>query len=215
MDNQKDIVVVGAGGQGREVMWQLNELNKETGNYNILGFIDADPALKEKVINGFPVIGNEEWLLSRKNDTCVIICIANPKTRKKIYQKLKINPSLSFPNFFAKNVTCSEFVTFGQGGVFCPADILTVNIKVGDFVIINSACTIGHDTVIEDFVTIYPGAVISGNVRIGAECEIGTGAKIIQGKTIGANTVIGAGAVVTKDLPPDCTAVGVPAKVKL
>ncbi|MCL2717327.1 MAG: acetyltransferase [Lachnospiraceae bacterium] len=209
---QKDLVIIGAGGLGREVMWQLNEVNQTTNTYNILGFIDADPALKGKNVNGFPVIDNEQWLLDRKHDTCVIICVANPEIRKKIYQTLKINPLISFPNFFAKSVKYSEFVTFGQGCIFCLEDILTVNIKVGDFVILNSACTVGHDVEIDDYVTLYPGAIVSGNVRIGAGCEIGAGVKIIQGKSIGANTIIGAGAVVTRDIPPDCTAVGVPAK---
>jgi serine acetyltransferase len=42
---------------------------------------------------------------------------------------------------------------------------------------------------------------------------IGMGANIIQCLTIGARSVIGAGAVVLTDIPPDCTAVGVPAKI--
>ena len=211
---QKDIVIIGAGGQGREVMWQLNETNKSTGMYNILGFIDADPALANKVINGYPVIGDEQWLLNREQEICVVICIANPKIRKRIYQTLKTNPLISYPNIIANDVKYSEFVTFGQGCIICMSSILTVNIKLGDFVIINSACTIGHDVVIDDFVTLYPGAIMSGNVKLEEGCEIGTGVKIIQGKTIGANTIIGAGAVVVDDIPSDCTAVGVPAKCR-
>ena len=73
-------------------------------------------------------------------------------------------------------------------------------------------CTIGHDAVLEPFVTVYPSANISGMTRIGYGAELGTGMQIIQGKQIGANSIIGAGAVVVKDIPANCTAVGSPAK---
>jgi serine acetyltransferase len=53
---------------------------------------------------------------------------------------------------------------------------------------------------------------ISGEV-IAGECVYGgTGAKIINQVEIGEGTIIGAGAVVAKSLPPNCTAVGIPAK---
>ena len=73
-------------------------------------------------------------------------------------------------------------------------------------------CTVGHDAVLESFVTVYPGVNISGCTVIEKGVELGTGSKIIQGKRIGTNTILGSGAVVVRDLPPGCTAVGVPAK---
>ena len=100
----------------------------------------------------------------------------------------------------------------GQGNIICAGSILTVDISISDFCIINLDCTLGHDIKMDSFVTIYPGGNISGCVYIGECSEIGTGAKIIQGKKIGANTVVGAGAVVTKDIPDNCTAVGCPCK---
>jgi len=74
-------------------------------------------------------------------------------------------------------------------------------------------CTVGHDAIIEDFVTLYPGVHVSGNVYLEEGAEIGTGTAIIQGVRVGAWTTVGAGAVVVKDLPPGVVAVGVPAKV--
>ncbi len=78
--------------------------------------------------------------------------------------------------------------------------------------IINLDCTLGHDDVIEDFVTIYPSVNVSGNVIVGECCELGTGMQIIQGKTMVPKTIIGAGAVVTKDCTECGTYVGSPAK---
>ena len=89
---------------------------------------------------------------------------------------------------------------------------MTVNIKIGNHAIVNLDCTIGHDTEIEDFVTIYPSVNVSGNCRIGQCTELGTGMQIIQGKRIGENCIVGAGSVVIKDLLESGTYVGCPAK---
>jgi acetyltransferase-like isoleucine patch superfamily enzyme len=50
-------------------------------------------------------------------------------------------------------------------------------------------------------------------VRIGDDCWIGAGATIVDGVTIGAGCVVAAGAVVTRDLPPQVAAAGVPARM--
>jgi serine acetyltransferase len=96
--------------------------------------------------------------------------------------------------------------------MICPGAQITVNIKFGLCVIVNLNATIGHDCVIGDFVTISPGANISGNVTLGKRCYIGTGAAIIEGVTICDDVVIGAGCVVVKDISEPGTYVGCPAK---
>ena len=84
--------------------------------------------------------------------------------------------------------------------------------KQGSFNHINLLNTIGHDCILDDFITIYPGCNISGNVRISSHSEIGTGTKIIQGMNITSETIIGAGSVVVKDIGLSGTYVGVPVK---
>ena len=106
----------------------------------------------------------------------------------------------------------SDRVQIGVGCIVCAGSILTVDITIGNHVIINLDCTLGHDVIIGDYVTVYPSVNISGNVEIGGEAELGTGTQIIQGKQIGKQSIIGAGAVVVKDIPEKCTAVGSPAK---
>ena len=208
----KDLVIYGAGGLGREVLWQLNEVNNSNEcQYNIMGFVDDSPELKGKLVNGFPVVGDSQWLTGYSQEICAVICTGNSKTRKNIYDRIKKNPLISFPTIIAKDVQYSPFVKFGQGCIVCLSSILTVNITIGEFVIVSPDCTIAHDSVLDDFVTLYPSVNVSGNVYIGMFTEIGTGTNIIQGKNIGANSFLGAGSVVAKDIPPYCTAVGVPA----
>ncbi len=206
----KDLVVYGAGGMGRELMWQLNDPASE--KYNILGFVDDDPQKQGRVINGYPVVGDTRWLLERSREICVAVAVGSPAVRKSIVEKLRQNKNITFPNIIAPDAKISEYVEFGEGCIICYSNVITVNIKIGDFFLSNRCCTVGHDCVIDDFVTLNPMVSVSGSVRIGECVDIGTGAHIIQGKSIGADTVIGAGAVVVRDIPGGCTAVGVPAK---
>ena len=112
----------------------------------------------------------------------------------------------------AEEATLYELVTIGEGTIICAHTIITVNISIGEHVIINLDCTIGHDAIIEDYVTLYPSVNVSGFTHIGHAAELGVGMQIIQRKSIGDYSIVGAGAVVVKDIPAKCTAVGIPAK---
>ncbi len=209
----KDIVILGAGGLGREVLFEIRELNKRGADYNILGFADDAPEASGKVIHGVPVLGGSGWLAEYDKPLCVAIAVGNARVRRMLYERICSNVNLSFPTIIAHDALCSEYVSFGEGCIVCFSTVFTVDIEVGRFVLVNNDCTVGHDTVLDDFVTLYPSVNVSGNVNIKEGCEIGAGSCIIQGKTVGKNTIVGAGAVVIDDLPADCTAVGVPARV--
>ncbi|WP_084647520.1 acetyltransferase [Clostridium estertheticum] len=209
---KKDIVIFGAGGFGREVMWLLEENNSDIETWNILGFVDDTPNFKGKVVNGFPIVGNTDWLIEYGKELSVVCCIGNSKDRQSVIKKLQNNKNLKFPNIISKDARVSRLVSFGQGCIICGGSTLTVNIRLGDFLIVNLNCTVGHDAVLNKFVTLNPSVNVSGYVQIGNCSEIGTGSQIIQHTQIGCNTIVGAGAVVVKDLPSNCTAVGGPAK---
>ena len=89
---------------------------------------------------------------------------------------------------------------------------MTTNIHLGMGSQINLVCTIGHDSIIGDFVTMSPGATISGNVTIGSFATIGSNASVIPGVTLGEGCTVGAGAAVIRDVEPGTTVVGVPAR---
>lgn len=102
-------------------------------------------------------------------------------------------------------------VKVGEDSIICAHTIITVDVTIGEHTILNLDCTVGHDAVLHDFVTLYPSVNVSGITELGECVEMGTGSQIIQGKKIGEDTIIGAGSVVVKDIPANCTAVGVPA----
>ena len=207
----KDIVIIGAGGFGREVKTIIDTLNKNHKVYNFLGYYD-DGIEKGKIINGFPVLGTLEELNRLKTNLSVVLGIGDPIVKSKIVASLS-NNLLNFPTLIHPSVLISDDeVTIGHGCVICAGTIITCNIKIGNFVTLNLMCTVGHDTTINDFSAFMPSVNISGEVLIDEKVYVGTGAKIINQLTIGKNTIVGAGAVVSRSLPENCTAVGIPAK---
>lgn len=104
------------------------------------------------------------------------------------------------------------------GNIICAGTRMTNNIQIGNFGVYYLNCTVAHDCIIGDFVTIASGANISGNVKILMGSYIGTNACILQGKSltekmiIGKNAIVGAGSVVTKNVPDNTIVKGIPAK---
>jgi sugar O-acyltransferase (sialic acid O-acetyltransferase NeuD family) len=208
----KDLVIFGASGFGREVAWLVERINNISPEWNLLGFMDDDDSIQGTYINGYKVLGKTEDV-KRYTDSYFVCAIGSSKVRESIINNLKqINPNIKFGILIDPSVEISNTVIVGEGSILCAHTIATVNITIGKHVIINLDCTIGHDAIINDFATIYPSVNISGTTCIGYCSELGTGTQIIQGKKIGDYSIVGAGAVIIKDMPDNCTIVGVPAK---
>lgn len=209
----RDIMIVGAGGLGREVVWLIRRINeKNDTKWNILGFVD-DGVEAGTQVQGFTVLGDTDYLQSYEKNVHVVCAIAKSTIKRKVIEKLQTNTNISFPNLIDPSVICADSAIFGIGSIVCANSVVSVNVQINDFVLIDWNCTVGHEAILESYTTLYPGVRVSGDTVIGKETEIGTGSCIIQGKTIGQNAVIGAGAVVVRDIPENCTAVGNPAKV--
>lgn len=206
----KDLYIIGAGGFGREVAWLIERINSIKPTWNLKGFIDDNETLWDSIEGEYPVLGGCEYL-SALEDVYAVCAVGSAIVRKKIIKKLK-GSNVKFATLVDPSVLLSNRVKIGEGSIVCAGTIITVDVNIGDHVIVNLDCTIGHDAVIDDFVTIYPSVNVSGNVLIGECSELGTGTQIIQGKKVISNTIIGAGAIVVKDCLESGTYVGSPAK---
>ena len=201
-------LVIGASGFGREVAWLINEI----GEHKVAGFIDNNKSLIGTVINDISVVGDIESISKAQEKINVVIAIGNPKVRFDIYNSLKDNKNICFPNIISKDCLIGNDFEIGMGNIICSGNIITTNISIKDFNHINLSSTVGHDVKMSSFNTIYPGVNISGNVTVSQFCEFGTGSKVIQGVSISDSVVIGAGGVVVRDLIESGTYVGAPAK---
>lgn len=208
----KDIVIIGAGALGKEVAQLIKDINEEKPEWNFLGFIDETPEKQGTIINNNPVLGGFEWFDSNCPDTLWAVCaVADTRARYGLIQKAKAY-NVNFANLIHPSVAKSEFLEIGAGNIICWNTFLSVNISLGNHIVINPGCGIGHDTIIRDYTTLFWDVTLAGNVIINEGCEIGSKAFVIQNKSVGRWSMLGAGAVAIRDIPEGCTAVGVPAK---
>lgn len=208
-----DLAIYGAGGLGREVAVMVRQMNEHTNRWNLVGFYDDGKKPGDKV-EGLRVLGGVKELNAIKSTLSVCIAMADPAVRKstvsKITSKLVNYPVLIHP----RAITGDPGNEFGRGVIITADCILTTGIKLGDFVIVNLAVTIGHDVRIGNYSAIMPGTNISGNVKVGERTLIGTGSQILQNLTIGNNSIVGAASVVTKNFGNNVTIIGIPGKQK-
>jgi sugar O-acyltransferase (sialic acid O-acetyltransferase NeuD family) len=206
----KDIIILGAGGVGREVALLIQQINRDKPRWNLLGFLDDNRELHNKDINGFKVLGDLHYM-DNLRDMYVVLAVANYKVKKRLAEEAA-NRKLRFANIIHPSVDVSGTNSMGEGLVIYPGVVMTTNIYIGNHVIISPKCGIGHQSVIENYCSLLWNVNISGNVLLKEGCLIGSGATVIQNITVGRETIVGAGSVVVRDLPDRCTAVGIPCR---
>lgn len=197
-------VIAGAGGFGREVEASLYARFAHDGEGEFLGYLDDNPSDDLPILSS---IGEYE-----PNGEMVLVAIGSPSARREVVERLA-KQGARFGTHIHPTAIVGPRVTLGEGTIVCAYSVLTTDIVVGEQVIINLGCTIGHDSRVGDFVTFAPGCGISGYTTIESGAELGTHAVTIPGKTLCADSVLGAGAVLTKNATQQGIYVGMPAQL--
>ena len=205
------MVIIGAGGFGREVLDVVRAIDAAGGNWNFIGFLDDGDVDVDRLAR------IDARHLGRCSDfdkfaSCYVIGIGSAEARKTLASQLDAVGGQA-STLVHPSSTMGADTTMGEGCVITAGVRLTTNIRIGSHVDLHVNSTVGHDSVLEDFVSVFPGATISGDVHLGKGVTIGTGANVLPGISIGPNASVGAGAVVTRDVPDGVTVTGVPAKV--
>lgn len=218
---KKNIVILGAGGFAREVYWHV----RETYPAAYIAFVeDTMTDTRELVMAGerVPVIRNWKFDAvptygpNRPPEVFdeFVLGVGNPQTKRTMVQKaldsgLKPAATIIHPRALIQGHDCR----IGVGGIITPGCVVTTNVTIGDYVLINLNCTVGHDAALGDYVTCNPGCCVSGNVTLGEGVVLGTGTVIREKISVAAGVVTGAQACVVKNIEePNVTVVGIPAK---
>ena len=207
------VVIIGAGGHGREIVDILRHQAQVTGSMKVEGFVDGNQALHGKELDGLPVLGDWDWFDTADREGLKVICaVGNPQTCRKLVNRAIVS-RLEFTSAISPLAHLSPRAHIGKGVVIFPHVIINTGARIGNFITLNIGASVSHDTVVGDFTNINPAVHLAGNVTVGEGCYLGMGTNVIQGCSIGSWSVIGAGAVVIRNVPSHTTAVGVPAKV--
>ena len=207
----KDLVIFGSGGFGRETHQIVEDVNSEKKRWNFLGFVDDDPEICNKEIHGYPGLGGIDWL-EKHPQVAVIVAVGHPKLRWKIVKRLEAINHKVFATLIHPRAWIANRVEIGLGTIIHASVNVTTDVILGNHVILNKNCTLGHDVHIDDFVFVAPHALV-GSSEVGIGCYLGANCSTVNYGKLGHWSIVGAGAVVLKDLPANVTAVGVPAKI--
>jgi sugar O-acyltransferase (sialic acid O-acetyltransferase NeuD family) len=210
------LVIVGAGGFGREVIDVMDAVNAASSDsvYELLGVLDDAPSevnLGRLAERDVEFLGGVDEFLDRQLTAEYAIGIGSPRARRLVTSKFDA-AGLTGATLIHPSVTTGHDCRVGAGSVLCAGVRLTTNIRLGRHVHLNLNVTVGHDTTLGDFVSVNPLASISGDVVIEDCVLVGVSGVILQGLTVGANSTVGGSACVVRNVPPDVVVKGIPAR---
>ena len=209
---KKRILIYGGGAHAQYTIDIIEKENK----YKIIGI--TDPYKKVgSIVYEYPILGKQEQiveLIKQYNIQGGIISIGDNFTRSYVYDIIKkLVPNFEFVNAIHPSTVIGKNVKLGVGLIIMAGCIINPGCKISDFCFFATGAQLDHDSFMGVFSSISAGSITGGNVKIGAYSAITLGVIVMDRISIGENTVIGSGALVTKDLPDNVLAYGVPAKI--
>ncbi|HDX9632497.1 acetyltransferase [Bacillus cereus] len=202
---KKKILIIGAGGHGKVIADIALKMNK----WEYIAFLDDSENAKTSM--GIEIIGESTDVSKFIKDYDVFVAIGNNTIREKIQEQIE-SQGASIPVLIHPHAVIGKQVSLEAGTVVMAGAIINCCTKIGKGCIINTASTIDHDNVIEDYAHISPGANLAGAVRVGRSTWLGIGSVVSNNINISDKCKIGAGSVVIKDITELGTYVGVPAR---
>lgn len=210
-----DVVIIGAGGFGREVVDVIEAINAAAAEppLRVLGVVDDSPTdenLGRLGQRSIAYLGTLDRLIESDQRPRYVIGIGNPRVRRTLANALDA-AGFSAQTLVHPAATIGSMVSIGPGSIICAGVRLTTNISVGRHVHLNLNATVGHDSTLADFVSVNPLASISGDCHVESGALIGVSASLINGVTVAKDATVGGGACVIRSVPEAVTVVGVPA----
>jgi sugar O-acyltransferase (sialic acid O-acetyltransferase NeuD family) len=204
-----DLIILGAGGHGRVVL----DIIRQARTHNPVAFLDNNTELQGRRIDGLPVLGGVDQLsLIHERGICsAVVAIGDNGVRRALGEQLQ-STGFRLESVVHPSAQIASTVTLGKGVVVAAGVLVCAHCQVGDYAILNTGCIIDHESMIGTAAHICPGVRLAGHVTIESGAFVGIGATVIQNRRVGFESIIGAGAVVTQDVDPMTTVVGVPAR---
>lgn len=201
----KNIVIIGAGDLGKEIVWLIEDINKVKPTYVILGFLDDDVMKDRNSFAGYRVLGGNRRLerLAEKTPISAVVAVQDGSVRKKIVEE---HPDFKdWESIIHPSAVIASSSSLGVGSVVFPHVTVSVDTKIGDFGLLYIHSTICNDCEIGDYVSVMTGASISEHALIGDESLLLAGSCVEPYKRLGNHVRVSAEATVDKNYGNNAT----------
>lgn len=206
----KRLLIVGAGGFGREMSHWVRQHPDHGVRWTFGGFLDDNAAALDGFSRDPGVVGTIRDYAPSAGD--LLVCaLGLPRPKKAVVEAL-LARGAEFLTFVHPAATIGGHVTLGEGTVVCPGAVLSSDIRIGRFVTINLCATVCHDAHVGDYSTLSCHVDITGFCKVGEGVFLGSHAGMIPKAAVGDWALVGAGSMVMMPVPPGSTVMGVPAK---
>lgn len=203
----RDLVIIGAGGHGRETLDIVEAINAHQPTWRFLGFLDDGTVDADRLQRrGAELLGTTD---ATPSGAGYVIGIGSSVIRAELDHRLAAHQAEKLVHPHASVASDNRI---GAGVLLAAGARVTTNVTLGRHVHLNVNAVVSHDCTVGDYSTLSPGVHLNGDVSIGKRVFLGTGAIVLPGVSIGDGAVVGAGAVVLNDVASGTTVVGVPAR---
>lgn len=191
----------------------LEALDALGGRWQMLGFVDDDPARHGPGPGGHPVYGREA--LERLGAARVLAVPGSPSSfpaRRSVIDGLGVDPS-RFAQVIHPSACVSPRARLGRNVLVMAGVVISGHARIGDHVCILPNSVIHHDAGVGDWTLVGSCVVVAGGTQVGRNCYIGSGSRIMNGLTIGDGALVGLASAVIRDVAPHAKVAGHPARV--
>ncbi len=207
------IIILGAGALSKLVLDTIREINKVHNKYDIIGLLDDSDEFVGKQVLGYDVIGKITDVEKYVDEETVFVCsVASTKDKKRIVS-IADEAGMQSVNLIHPTAFVSDFAVMGTGNVIGAGAVVAAEVNLKNHTFINFNCTVGHDVICEDYVSVMPGVNLAGFVQLKEGAYIGMDATVLQNNVVGKYSTVGANSLVTKNVEANTTVVGTPARL--
>jgi UDP-perosamine 4-acetyltransferase len=208
LSDSQQTIIIGAGGHAKVII----DILRAAPAVELVGCTAM--TTKSGFVAGVPVLGDDSILpeLYAQGIQQAFVAIGDNRIRRQM-ARTAADIGYTLINAISRYAYISPSASLGSGIAIMPGAVVNAEVCIQDYVIVNTGASIDHESVLGEACHIAPGSHLSGNVRVGEGALLGTGTQVIDGMTVGAWSILGAGAVVVRNIPEQCLAVGVPARI--
>lgn len=203
------VIVVGAGGFGREVVHWARDAWPDCGE-RMAGFLSSEPRPVAPHLHDFAVLGDPETFVPQPGDA-FLLAIGIPGIRRKVAESLEARGA-TFLTLVHPTAVVASTASIGGGSILCPFSIVSDSARIGRCTLMNYHSSLGHDAFTGDFAVLSPYATLGGGAHVGDDVFLGLHASVGPGKRIGPRSKVSANSAALADAPANSLIHGVPGR---